>query len=362
MTLPLRVAWQEVRPLPEPVPDPVTLDLFVSTVRLGSLNKAADLHGISQPSATARIRKLEHQLGMTLLDRSSTGSTPTVHGSLVAEWATGVRDALARLIEGSRALRTGGPDPLRLVASYTTAEYLVPGWLDRLRRLRADARVELEVANSSHVIEALVDGRAHLAFVETPMDLGGLTSAVVGHDELVLVTSPAGVLSDGASDGASAGGSGGGSGGGSVCDGVTLGPDDIASLPLVLREPGSGTRETFDRAMAAAGAPPIEPVLQLGSTSAIKGALSAGVGVAALSELAVSEELRMGSLVSLQVRGLHLGRELRAAWLGERPSHELAAMLLDIALAGGTGGPTGATVVSDAQRGIYAAVLTEQGI
>ena len=358
MTLPLRVAWQEVRPLPEPVPDPVTLDLFVSTVRLGSLNKAADLHGISQPSATARIRKLEHQLGMTLLDRSSTGSTPTVHGSLVAEWATGVRDALARLIEGSRALRTGGPDPLRLVASYTTAEYLVPGWLDRLRRLRADARVELEVANSSHVIEALVDGRAHLGFVETPMDLGGLTSAVVGHDELVLVTSPAGVLSDGASDGAS----GGGSGGGSVCDGVTLGPDDIASLPLVLREPGSGTRETFDRAMAAAGAPPIEPVLQLGSTSAIKGALSAGVGVAALSELAVSEELRMGSLVSLQVRGLHLGRELRAAWLGERPSHELAAILLDIALAGGTGGPTGGTAASDAQRGIYAAVLSEQGI
>lgn len=350
MTLALRVAWQEVRPLPEPVPDPVTLDLFVSTVRLGSLNKAADLHGISQPSATARIRKLEHQLGMTLLDRSSTGSTPTVYGSLVAEWATGVRDALARLIEGSRALRTGGPDPLRLVASYTTAEYLVPGWLDRLRRLRADARVELEVANSSHVIEALVDGRAHLGFVETPMDLGGLTSAVVGHDELVLVTSPAGVVS------------GGGSAAGSVCDGVTLGPGDIASLPLVLREPGSGTRETFDRAMAAAGAPPIEPVLQLGSTSAIKGALSAGVGVAALSELAVSEELRMGSLVSLEVRGLHLGRELRAAWLGEHPSHELAAILLDIALAGGTGGPTGGTAASDAQRGIYAAVLSEQGI
>lgn len=350
MTLALRVAWQEVRPLPEPVPDPVTLDLFVSTVRLGSLNKAADLHGISQPSATARIRKLEHQLGMTLLDRSSTGSTPTVYGSLVAEWATGVRDALARLIEGSRALRTGGPDPLRLVASYTTAEYLVPGWLDRLRRLRADARVELEVANSSHVIEALVDGRAHLGFVETPMDLGGLTSAVVGHDELVLVTSPAGVVSGGASAA------------GSVCDGVTLGPGDIASLPLVLREPGSGTRETFDRAMAAAGVPPVEPVLQLGSTSAIKGALSAGVGVAALSELAVSEELRMGSLVSLEVRGLHLGRELRAAWLGEHPSHELAAILLDIALAGGTGGPTGGTAASDAQRGIYAAVLSEQGI
>lgn len=362
MTLALRVAWQEVRPLPEPVPDPVTLDLFVSTVRLGSLNKAADLHGISQPSATARIRKLEHQLGMTLLDRSSTGSTPTVYGSLVAEWATGVRDALARLIEGSRALRTGGPDPLRLVASYTTAEYLVPGWLDRLRRLRADARVELEVANSSHVIEALVDGRAHLGFVETPMDLGGLTSAVVGHDELVLVTSPAGVVSGGASGGASAGVSGGGSAAGSVCDGVTLGPGDIASLPLVLREPGSGTRETFDRAMAAAGAPPIEPVLQLGSTSAIKGALSAGVGVAALSELAVSEELRMGSLVSLEVRGLHLGRELRAAWLGEHPSHELAAILLDIALAGGTGGPTGGTAASDAQRDIYAAVLSEQGI
>lgn len=67
-------------------PDLVSLDLFATTVRLGSISAAASAHAMSQPSVSTRIRSLEHRLGLQLLARSASGSKPTSDGSVVAEW------------------------------------------------------------------------------------------------------------------------------------------------------------------------------------------------------------------------------------------------------------------------------------
>ena len=94
-------------PLPPTFPDLASLDLFVSVVELGSVSRAADAHGITQPSASSRIKHLERQLDLRLLDRGPGGSVPTDAGVVVA-------GCLAGAIPAIRAYRVSLADGLSM--------------------------------------------------------------------------------------------------------------------------------------------------------------------------------------------------------------------------------------------------------
>ena len=113
--------------LPDRVADLTPFDLLLSVARLGSVGRAAQAHGISQPAASTRIRRLERRLGVTLVERSPHGSRLTPHGELVAGWAQAAVDAAAALEAGITSLRERGEAVLRVAASMTVAEYLLPG-------------------------------------------------------------------------------------------------------------------------------------------------------------------------------------------------------------------------------------------
>ena len=172
-------------PLPASFPELASLDLFVSVIELGSVSRAAEAHGIAQPSASSRIKHLERQLGMQLLDRGPGGSTPTDAGVVVAGWADTILRAAHELEVGLSAFRAEQTGRLRISASFTIAEYLLPQWLDRFSRDHPRDSVALEVANSTTVIDRLRHGAADLGFIETPSELTGLNEQIVGHDELV---------------------------------------------------------------------------------------------------------------------------------------------------------------------------------
>src|SRR5215472_2092737 len=106
-------------PLPRLVSDLSGYDLLLSVARLGSLGQAADEHGISQPAASARMRQLEGQVGVPLIDRSPRGSTLTPAGALVAGWAQAVADAAVELDASVTALRRERACRLRGAASMT---------------------------------------------------------------------------------------------------------------------------------------------------------------------------------------------------------------------------------------------------
>jgi len=174
-------------PLSPTTPELGALDLFVSVVELGSLSKAAAAHGIAQPSASSRIRNLERQLGVPLLERSPTGSAPTAEGSLVAGWAEMVIRSADQLMAGVEALRASEQGRLRVSASLTIAEYLLPPWLEQFLRNRPNDSIELEVTNSTHVLERLREGSADLGFVESPTTTNDMAEHVVGTDRLIAV-------------------------------------------------------------------------------------------------------------------------------------------------------------------------------
>jgi len=289
--------------LPPRVSDLIPFDLLLSVARLGSLGRAAAEHGMSQPAASARMRHLEGQLRLALVERSPRGSRLTPAGALVAGWAQAVVDAATALDAGVTALRREQESRLRVAASLTVAEYLLPTWLTALRSadagpaLRsADAgpAVALTAVNSADVAEAVLTGRADLGFVEGPDLPDGLQAATISQDELTVVIAPGHPWTR-------------------RRRGITAA--ELAGTALVTREAASGTRRFFEQALQdQAQLTPVPPLAELSSTTAIKSAVAAGVAPAVLSSLAVASELTAGTLRAVPVIGLGLHRTLRAVW------------------------------------------------
>lgn len=294
-------------PLSASFPDLTALDLFTTVIEVGSLGKAAKVHNIAQPSVSSRIRNLERQLGVTLLERTTTGCVPTPEGIVVSGWADEILRAAHDLEAGLVALKAEQVGQLRVAASYTIAEYLLPAWLGRFTREHPKDTVSLDVENSTNVIAQLERGDADIGFIETPLPTPSMDEAVVASDHLVAVVPPTHPWA-------------------SRRKPITL--SELAETPLVMREKGSGTREALELALAEAGHPSPVSVLELGSTSAVRSAVMTGNSPTVISRLAVAGEISNGQLVETRVADMDIQRALRAVWPIARPLSKLASALL----------------------------------
>ncbi len=279
-------------PLPPDFPELAALDLLRSVVELGSLSRAAEAHGITQPSASSRIRTLERQLGLTVLDRSPTGSLPTPDGQLVASWADDILRSADSLARGVAALQAEQHGLLRIAASYTIAEYLLPPWLDRFLTDRSDDSISLDVTNSDAVVDRVEAGTVDLGFIESPQAPASMATQIVGTDELIVVVSSRHAWARESS----------------------ISVDTLCATPLVLRERGSGTRRSLSDELTRLGREMPSSALDLGSLSAVRIAVINGSAPTVISRLAVCDDLVSGSLVEVRVVGLQIPRRLLAIW------------------------------------------------
>ena len=287
-------------------PDLVALDLLVSVAETGSIRQAALRNHVSQPAASVRIRELESTLGLRLVDRHTTGATLTPAGLAVVGWADKVLAAMRTLASSSRALRLDHDSQLRIAASLTVAEYLLPTWLAPLYNAPVPAAVSLRMANSDEVTALFARDEVDLGFVEGPNLPHGLQGRTVYRDELVVVVAPSHPWARRRSP---------------------LSPAMLAATPLVSREPGSGTRQVLVSALARHGLVPSVAV-ELASTTAIKAAVTSGLGPAVLSRLAVVDELADRRLMVVEASELRLSRSIRAVWKVRRELSPLAKQLL----------------------------------
>ncbi|WUT72287.1 LysR substrate-binding domain-containing protein [Streptomyces sp. NBC_00670] len=296
-------------PLPLRTPDLESLRLLVLVAELESLGRAAERLRISQPSASRRLTTLERGLGLVLVDRTRRGSRLTLAGQIVAGHARRVLDELDDLLAGAGKLRDRREAELRVAASLTIAEYLLPGWISELRARRPELYIGLQVTNSAHVPELVESGEADVGFIEGPRLSRVMSTRQVAEDRLVVVVDPGHPWARRREP---------------------LTARELSRTPLVLRESGSGTRQTLDRALHLAGCERARALVELGSTTAVRGTVIAGSGPAVLSELAVRRDLDEGLLVGVEVTGVDLTRDLRAVWpTGRRlvgPAAELVAV------------------------------------
>jgi DNA-binding transcriptional LysR family regulator len=250
------------------------------------------------------MRTLERVMDVTLLARTPAGSHLTEQGRLIVGWADDVLDAADRLEAGLRSIRSGVSHRLSIAASQTIAEHLVPHWLVELRRIEQASAgqapdetptvVELTVANSTGVIELVRDVKVRLGFIETPHLPTDLVTVHLRDDEMLVVTAPGHPWARRRSP---------------------LSLAEVAAAPLVMREAGSGTRDTLTDHLAAQHPPLTARItMELGTSAAVRSAIAAGVGPGVLSRLTVRDDLVLGRLVAVEVAGPPLTRQLTAVW------------------------------------------------
>jgi DNA-binding transcriptional LysR family regulator len=295
--------------LPSSAPDLIELELLDSIAELGSLGRAAARHGMSQPAVSQRMTQLERNLAVTLLRRTRAGTSLTPAGERIAVLARRVLGEAYALMAGVAAVVAEEGNHLRVAASLTVAEYLLPGWLSALHRESPNVSLAVEVTNSAKVFARVRDASADVGFVEGhETRLGGMSTVVVRSDHLVVVVAPGHPWARRTS--------------------AVAGPE-LAAADLIVREPGSGTREVLDKALGSWGG--ARSWLELGSTAPILAAARRGEGPAVLSALAVAEDVGAGRLVAVRTDGVDLSRSLRAVWPADRPLAPLARRLLNVA-------------------------------
>jgi molybdate transport repressor ModE-like protein len=282
------------------VPDLPALRLLVGVARHGSIGAAARAASMTQQAASERLRAVEAQVGLTLLSRGPRGSRLTEAGTVLVEWASRLLDVADEVETALDGLRGDRARDLHVSASMTVAESLVPRWLVLLRR-RQEATghrptaVSLTATNSRQVLVAVQDGTAQLGFVEGADEPVDVRSLPITTDDLVLVAAPGTPLGRRRSP---------------------LGPEDVAALSTTSREPGSGTREVVEAALAEHGLTMADPVAELTTATAVREAVRAGSAPAFLSRRVVERDLDAGHLLVVPVADLALRRVFRAVWVG----------------------------------------------
>jgi DNA-binding transcriptional LysR family regulator len=287
------------------MPDLASFEMFLAIAEKGSLGGAARELGLTQQAVSARLTSMEAQIGVVLAVRTTRGTTLTPAGVLVAEWSARLVEVAHEVDAGLGSLRAKSRQRIKVVASQTVAEQLMPQWLVSLqaaatRRGSTVPEVILTATNSDKAIASVRDGTADLGFVENPGPPRGLGSCVVAHDELVVVVPPNHKWARRSR----------------VVSAV-----ELAQTPLVTREPRSGIRDSFTVALRQALGDEIQqapPILELSSAAAMRAAVLAGAGPAVMSRLAVADDLAAGRLRAIAIPELNLRRQLRAIWVGGR--------------------------------------------
>jgi DNA-binding transcriptional LysR family regulator len=257
------------------------LEVFLATARAGGVTAAAEQVGLSQSAASSALGELERRLGVQLFDRVGRRLELNEHGRWLLPQAEAV---LAQAGEIETRFNTDAPARLRLFASSTIGNRVMPELIARFLQMAPSNRIELAIGNTADAVAAVTSFEADMGLIEGICDDARILAEPWLHDKLVIVAAPDHPLA-----------------------GRAATPQQLASQRWVLREPGSGTREV----LAAALSPRVgslEVALELGSSEAIKGAVNAGLGLACLSWRTVAGELARGDLVAISAPELDLSR------------------------------------------------------
>jgi DNA-binding transcriptional LysR family regulator len=264
---------------------------------LRSFTRAAEQLNLSQPGVSHQVRALSDAVGAPLFEQIGPVIHPTETGRLLYGHAVLILsgfEAAGRAMDELQGLKRG---LLRLVGDTTVGIYVLPDVLGAFREEHPGVELRLDVGNRRHAYERLLANEADFAVVgrtwlrpEVPMIVRPFLP-----NELIAIAAPGHPLAGARR--------------------VTLAR--LADEPFIHREPGSGTRETAEEALARTGRP-VHVAMELASNGAIKRAVARGLGVAILSRHAVSLELRLGVVVELPVAGFPLHRQWHLVYPRDR--------------------------------------------
>lgn len=290
--------------------DDFRLRVFITAAKTLNFTKCAEQLFISQPAVSKHIGELESRYKVQLFERSGSRLALTEAGRVMLEHAERIADGYRRLQYEMDLFtdRLGGE--LKVGASTTIAQYVLPQVLARFTARFPEVKVSLASGNSEQVEAALARHDTDLGLVESSARHPGFHYEPFIPDELVLIASTKGRYGR--------------------CDQVTLA--ELQTVPLVLRESGSGTLEVISKYLAAADVrlASLRVVMQLGSTESIKSFVRNSDAMAIVSVASIVDELRSGELRIIDIEGCTIRREFSFCW-PEGRSDALAARFVEFA-------------------------------
>ena len=259
------------------------LEVFAEVLKSGSTTQASVMLALSQSAVSAALTDLEGHLGVQLFDRVGKRLVVNEHGRLLYPRALALLEQTTEIEQLFR--KDNGA--IRVYASSTIGNYILPGMIARYRQDFPDLPLELSVGNSQDVINAVLDFRVDIGLIEGPCHSTEIISEPWLEDELVVFAAPSSPLTKGP---------------------VTL--EQLAASPWILRERGSGTRELVDYLLLS-HLPRFQMAMELGNSEAIKHAVRHGLGISCLSRRVIAEQLQAGTLSEVTVP---LPRLVRTLW------------------------------------------------
>ena len=260
------------------------LEIFVVVANAGSVSRAAEQLALSQSAASTALGELERAYDQTLFDRVGKKLVLNDTGQWLLPRAL---ELLARAHELEAELGTDQSiGNLRLGASLTIGNYLATLLVADFLQQHPASRVQLVVQNSATIIQQVAHYELDLGLIEGDMSHPDVVTTPWLEDELVVFAAPGHPLTKKRS--------------------VTL--EQVLQENWILREAGSGTRSTFERALGARRSE-LKVRLELEHTEAIKRAVEAGLGLSCISRLALRDAFRRGSLVPIRLPELQLQRQ-----------------------------------------------------
>ncbi len=265
------------------------LEIFVAISRLESVSKAADLLCLSQSATSTSLGELERQFGIKLFDRIGKSLSINDAGSKLLPQALELIDR-AKEIESELAGYAVSGD-MHIGATLTIGNYLTNLLVAKFLQNFPESHIKLQVQNTETIIKKVLSHELDLGMIEGDCDHPDLKIQPWIADELVIFCGPSHPL----------------------INKKNISLEDLLKESWVLREKGSGTRETFDRVFKKEQSK-INIKLELEHTEAIKRAVESSVGIGCISRLALKDELKTGSLIALEVRNVKLDRYFNFLW------------------------------------------------
>lgn len=280
------------------------LEIFVAIARTGSVSKAAEQVALSQSAASTALGELERQFDCQLFDRHGKLLVLNALGKSLLPAASSLltqAEEIAYLLEGKAALGN-----LKLGATLTIGNYLAVLIVSEFMQHHTECHIDLQVKNTHSILQQLAGYELDLGLIEGSCHHPELIAEPWMDDELAVFCSPEHPLARSQS--------------------ITI--EDLVTATWILREQGSGTRETFDHAMRhhASG---LKVRLELEHTEAIKRAVESGLGIGCISRLALRDAFRRGSLIEIKTPMLDLKRQFMMVWHKNRYQTPAITSFLD---------------------------------
>lgn len=288
------------------------LEVFARVVETRSFSRAAEALHLTQSTVSEHMRLLEEEVGSRLFDRLGRETPPTRAGDLLYGYAQRLLTLRTDALQSLQQFLGQVAGSLLVGASTIPGEYVLPPLIGAFREKFPQVSIALQIGDTRGIVEAVVEGRVELGVVGARPDQRMLQAIELMPDELVVVVPP-----------------------GHAWFGrrlVTL--EELKPEPLIVREPGSGSRQALETALdeAGLGLAGLRVIAEMGSTSAIKQAVKAGVGLSIISKRAVDEECRHGLLWGMKIKDLRFTRHFYVVTHTGRSRSPLCQAFLDFLL------------------------------